>query len=473
MKNENSSESTPATSNHAVDLLDLQAAALAAAANAVVVTNQTGTVVWVNSAFEQLTGYKHAEIVGQSTRVLNSGQNPPALYKEMWRSILDGKIWRGELINRRKDGSLYAEEMTITPVQSTPGKITHFVAFKQDITERKRLQERTRMLANAVENSPDLVGMSGSDGCIVYVNRALQEALQFSEEELLGKHFHNILSQKNSPALLQEIENNSLKPGGWRGECLVPRKDGTDLPVLLTSSAVTGDDGRILGILGIAQDITERKRAEERLSHLSQAWRTPRSSSASATRMQTSPSPIKPGCGRSDTPSRSSWQSFHFILSPNNSAKFLAEIDTKTFAGGWRGECLQRRKDGTDLPGSLEHGPIERSRRPFRRSFRHRPRHHRAQAAEQEILFKNTLLEAQAETTIDGILAVDEANTIILSNRQFATMWGVPRGMVHAGDDNQLLQFVTNQIGNPEQFLEKGESISMPIGKKRARTKFI
>lgn len=456
MKNENSSESTPATSNHAVDLLDLQAAALAAAANAVVVTNQTGTVVWVNSAFEQLTGYKHAEIVGQSTRVLNSGQNPPALYKEMWRSILDGKIWRGELINRRKDGSLYAEEMTITPVQSTPGKITHFVAFKQDITERKRLQERTRMLANAVENSPDLVGMSGSDGCIVYVNRALQEALQFSEEELLGKHFHNILSQKNSPALLQEIENNSLKPGGWRGECLVPRKDGTDLPVLLTSSAVTGDDGRILGILGIAQDIAERKHAEERISHLSQA-------------LESTSEFIGIGDTNANiTFANQAWlralgyseqellgQSFHFILSPNNSAKFIAEIDTQTFAGGWRGECLQRRKDGTDLPVLLSTGLLKDQEGRVAGVFGIARDITERKHAEQEILFKNVLLEAQAETTIDAILAVDEANHIILSNRQFATMWSVPRGMVRAGDDAQLLQFVTNQIAAPQRFLEK------------------
>src|SRR5579872_2001890 len=167
MKNNSSSELTPATSNPGVNLLDLHSAALAATANAVVITDLTGTVIWVNSAFEQLTGYSLTELVGQSTRVLKSGQNPPALYEEMWRAILDGKIWRGELTNRRKNGSLYIEEMTITPLRNSVGKITHFVAIKQDITQRKRLEERTRMLANAVENSPDLVGMSGPDGRIV------------------------------------------------------------------------------------------------------------------------------------------------------------------------------------------------------------------------------------------------------------------------------------------------------------------
>ena len=252
------------------NLIKLRAAALEVAANAVVITDRTARVLWCNSAFEQLSGYTQEEIVGQNTRVLKSGQNSRALYEQMWRTILEGRSWRGELINRRKDGSLYDEEMTITPVQDSAGGITHFVAIKQDITERKRVEGHMRMLANAVEGSPEMVGMSASDGGIVYVNESLQKALQFSREEVIGKNFHDILSQNNSPALLHEIDSSSWQQSGWRGECLVPRKDGTDVPVLLSSSAVMGDDGRVIGILGIAQDITERKSAENRIRMLTE-----------------------------------------------------------------------------------------------------------------------------------------------------------------------------------------------------------
>jgi PAS domain S-box-containing protein len=99
------------------NLVELQAAALEATANAVVITDLAGTVIWIKSAFERLTGYTHGELLGQNTRILKSGENSRALYEKMWRTILGGKIWQGELINRRKDGILYNEEMTITPVQ--------------------------------------------------------------------------------------------------------------------------------------------------------------------------------------------------------------------------------------------------------------------------------------------------------------------------------------------------------------------
>ena len=127
-------------------LVELQVAALEATANAVVITDRTATVLWANSAFERLTGYSRAEIVGRSTRILKSGRNPQTLYEEMWQTILGGRIWRGELVNRRKDGSLYQEEMTITPVQDGTGEITHFIAIKLDISERRQAEAALRSL---------------------------------------------------------------------------------------------------------------------------------------------------------------------------------------------------------------------------------------------------------------------------------------------------------------------------------------
>jgi PAS domain S-box-containing protein len=101
-------------------LLALQAAALKAAANAIIITDYKATIVWVNPAFEQLTGYLSQEVIGQSTRLLKSGQHAPPFYKNLWDTILSGKKWQGNLSNRRKDGTLYAEEMTITRFETTP-----------------------------------------------------------------------------------------------------------------------------------------------------------------------------------------------------------------------------------------------------------------------------------------------------------------------------------------------------------------
>jgi len=116
---------SPVESGRTQNLVELQAAALEATANAVVITDHAGNIIWVNSAFEQLTGFTDEEVVGQSTRVLRSGMNPRSLYEEMWQTILDGRVWRGEIINRRKDGTLYDEEMTITPVRDGTGATTH------------------------------------------------------------------------------------------------------------------------------------------------------------------------------------------------------------------------------------------------------------------------------------------------------------------------------------------------------------
>ena len=121
----------------------LQGVALNTAANGIVITDTTGKIVWVNRAFETLTGFLLDEATGRNLRELvKSGKHDRSFYEDMWGTILSGKIWHGELINRRKDGSLYNEDMTIAPVLNEEGVMTHFVAVKQDITERKSLEEQ-------------------------------------------------------------------------------------------------------------------------------------------------------------------------------------------------------------------------------------------------------------------------------------------------------------------------------------------
>jgi len=127
--------------------LRLQSAALEAAANGIVITDRAGTTLWVNLAFTRLTSYTAEEVIGQNPRLLKSGQHDAAFYQELWETILSGQVWHGEIINRRKDGSLYTEEMTITPVQDERGEITNFIAIKQDVTERKLAEEKLRYLS--------------------------------------------------------------------------------------------------------------------------------------------------------------------------------------------------------------------------------------------------------------------------------------------------------------------------------------
>jgi PAS domain S-box-containing protein len=124
--------------------LSLQSTVLGAVANAVVITDPSGAIQWVNPAFTRLTGYSEAEAVGQSTRLLRSGAQEAAVYAALWKAVVAGEVWRGELVNRRKDGTLYHEQMTITPVLGADGKVLHFVAIKEDVTERRHIDERMR-----------------------------------------------------------------------------------------------------------------------------------------------------------------------------------------------------------------------------------------------------------------------------------------------------------------------------------------
>jgi two-component system cell cycle sensor histidine kinase/response regulator CckA len=121
--------------------LGLQAAALNSAADAMVITDREGTLVWVNPAFTQLTGYPAHEALGRNPRdLLKSGVHDAAFYDVMWATLLNGQVWRGELTNRRKDGATYVEGQTITPVRNGAGEVTHYVAIKRDLTEPRRME---------------------------------------------------------------------------------------------------------------------------------------------------------------------------------------------------------------------------------------------------------------------------------------------------------------------------------------------
>ncbi len=118
--------------------LRLQSAALNAAANPMVITDRDGTIEWVNEAFTTVTGYSPGEAIGHGLRVLlDSGVHDDAFHAHVWETVLTGAAWRGEMTSRRKDGSWYPEDVTMTPVKDTGGNVSHCIAIKRDLTEEK------------------------------------------------------------------------------------------------------------------------------------------------------------------------------------------------------------------------------------------------------------------------------------------------------------------------------------------------
>lgn len=126
---------------------DLLIKALTAAANAIFIADKTGHIIWVNEAFCRLSGYAAEDALGRTPAFLKSGKQDESFYRDLWQSVLAGGVWRGEVVEQRKDGGLYTVDEVITPLRNDEGEVTHFVAIQHDITSSKQKSEQERFLA--------------------------------------------------------------------------------------------------------------------------------------------------------------------------------------------------------------------------------------------------------------------------------------------------------------------------------------
>jgi len=126
----------------------------------IVMTDVAGAIEYVNPKFVEVTGYSREEVIGQNPRVLNSGIQNQEYYEELWKTILSGDVWRGEFCNKKKSGEIYWENASLSPISDARNKITHFVAVKEDITERRRLQQEIVQAKEAAEEALDIISSS-------------------------------------------------------------------------------------------------------------------------------------------------------------------------------------------------------------------------------------------------------------------------------------------------------------------------
>jgi two-component system cell cycle sensor histidine kinase/response regulator CckA len=226
-----------------------------------------GRIVFVNRALLRATGYSEEEVQGKAFGdALVSPNNPPEVAKEFRASLKrDGK-WSGECLLRRKDGSDFPVWRSISVLRDSEGRTTGTFGISQDLTEKRRLEERAKRLALALENNSEMICLGDERGKAVFVNQALLHASGYREDELIGNKFDDtLLSPNNPPNLGREIQTRIASEGRWSGECLQRKKDGTDVPVFLCIGVIRDKDGRVTGSFGISQDITEKRHLEEQL----------------------------------------------------------------------------------------------------------------------------------------------------------------------------------------------------------------
>jgi PAS domain S-box-containing protein len=246
--------------NKTNERLRLQSAALEAAANAVVITDSKGVIEWANPAFTAFTGYSIAEAIGKSSNLLKSGKHDEKFYQNLWNTISAGKVWQGELINRRKDGSLYTEEMTITPIRDNRDEIMHYIAVKQDITQRKLVMEQMQEQAALLDKAHDAITVYDLEGRIFFWNKGAERIYGWTREEAWAMNVSCLLST-GSP--MDEAAYDALfKNGEWSGDLQHIAKDGRKLTVEARWTLLRDKEGKPKSIFSIVTDITERKQLE-------------------------------------------------------------------------------------------------------------------------------------------------------------------------------------------------------------------
>jgi PAS domain S-box-containing protein len=170
---------------HQAQELQLRGAALESAANSILITDRDGVIRWHNAAFTQLTGYRPEEALGRKSNLLKSGEHDANFYEQLWGTIVAGRVWRGEITNRCKDGGLYTVEMTITPVHGPDGAITHYVAIQQDVTPRRQAEEALRSAQEQLRQSQKMEAIGQLAGGVAHDFNNLLTVIQGNTELVL------------------------------------------------------------------------------------------------------------------------------------------------------------------------------------------------------------------------------------------------------------------------------------------------
>ncbi|MGF1935258.1 MAG: PAS domain S-box protein [Nostoc sp. ChiQUE02] len=250
------------------ETLRLRERALAATSNGIIIADARlayNPIIYVNSAFEQITGYRAADVIGQNCRFLQRTDSQQPALNELRSSIHAGKSCKVILRNYRKDGSLFWNELSISPIHDENSKLSHFIGIQTDISLRKLAEASLRRQALTFENMHDGVIITDLTGNIIDWNPAAETMYGYSKAEVLAKT-PSILQQPEVAATLRtKIIETINQQGRWSGEIHFIRKDGSEGISETTIVSLQNEQGETVATVGVNHDITENKRAKEAL----------------------------------------------------------------------------------------------------------------------------------------------------------------------------------------------------------------
>ncbi|MEC5425514.1 PAS domain S-box protein [Virgibacillus sp. C22-A2] len=239
----------------------------------VAITDQTGKINYVNEKFCEISKYTNEELIGRDHRIINSGYHSKDFMRNLWRTIANGKVWRGEVKNRAKDGSHYWVDTTIVPFLNDKGKPHQYLAIRKEITEHKlvvdKLQKSIQELVDLkfALDASSIVAITDKQGKITYVNDQFVHISKYGRKELIGRTHAIINSGFHPKSFFKDLWKTIGTGEVWNGEIKNKAKDGTYYWVDTTIVPFLDGQGKPYQYLAIRSEITKRKRIEEELQH--------------------------------------------------------------------------------------------------------------------------------------------------------------------------------------------------------------
>lgn len=240
--------------------------AIEQSASSVFITDSEGNIEYVNPAFESLTGYAKRDAVGGSPSLLRSDKHDDRFFADMWSTLRRGDVFQGVVVNRKKNGALFYEEKTITPIKDSDGAISHFVSTGMDITTRIHAEEERSRLAAVLEATTDFVAVLDVHGRMLHLNKAARRLWGLGEDEDCSRlSIRDAYAEWAARQILGQALPAAVREGVWSGECTLVDTKGREIPVSQVFIAHYDHDGNVQFVSTIARDMSEQKRLQEQL----------------------------------------------------------------------------------------------------------------------------------------------------------------------------------------------------------------